>query len=175
MSENNIRKAIESITLKDVEKELGILVKQKQGTIAKLDEFTNKLSERDVEEGIEKYSGFEGFLQAILFFLAFKAALIRKGIKVDVATGAGAAVIFGTCTLCHSVVNATGIVTVDGTAEGIDIVGEMTMDFSNVGFEIAEENIGFFSVPFRQACLFGEVLMYFRRNELNKAFNQEKG
>jgi hypothetical protein len=143
-SKEDLKRIIESITEEDIEREYNKFSKEPKKMMQDLKTVTDKMSENEIENGIKKYGGGEQFLQAILLYFAFKAALIRKGVKVSLAAGAGAAIIFGTGTLCHSIASATGVAAIDDIANGIDIVGDLALNVADVGLTVAEEGIDFF-------------------------------
>lgn len=145
MSREELRNAIQSITERDIQKEIKIFEDNPEKLSLELNKFVDRLKEEDIAAGVKKYDGEKGFIDAILFYIAFKAALVRKGIKLGVAAGAGAAIFFGTGSLGHSIATATGSTLIDGVADGFDAVGDMALDVSDVGLDVAADGLDFFA------------------------------
>ena len=127
------------------EREFKELAKNPSKVAKELEKVTDKLSEEEIQQGIRKYGSGEAFMQAILLFLAYKAALIKRGVQVGIAAGAGAAILFGAGALAHSVAGATGVAAIEQIGCGIDMAGGFCQDVSDAGIEIASESAGFFS------------------------------
>ncbi len=144
MSRKKLQDAINSITEKEFETALNSLSKKPKKTEKELEEITEGMTESQIDDGLRQYGGADEFISALISFLAIKGILIRKGIKLGVATGAGAVLIFGTGSLCHGIASATGVVALDDIAEGIDLVGELALDVSELGFAVAEDGLDFF-------------------------------
>lgn len=141
---DELKRVISSISKEEIESEIDALAADPKRLQEDLDHLTDNLSDDDIQEGIEEYGGAEQFMNTLLLFLAFKAALIRKGIAVGVASGAGAVALFGAGAMGHAVANATGIEAIDDIACGIDCAGDLALDVSDVGFAVAESGVGFF-------------------------------
>lgn len=144
ISKEQLRRALNNITENDVEIEFNNLAKNPDKLRSDLEKIVDRMSEEDTHKGIEKYGSADELIKAILFYLAFKAVLIRKGIKVGLAAGAGAAIIFGTGSLCHAVANATEISAISDLADGIDMIGDIAANISDVGLAVADNGIDFF-------------------------------
>lgn len=144
-SKQELKRIVENLTEEDLEEELNILSKKPKKVAKELEKVTDKLTEEEVQQGIKRYGSGEQFLQAIVMYLAFKAALIKRGVQVGVAAGAGAAILFGAGSLAHSVADATGVAAIEEIGCGIDMAGEFCQDVSDAGIEVAAEGAGFFS------------------------------
>lgn len=140
-----LQNIIQQITEQDIEQEFKQFAKKPEQVARDLAAVTDKMSEAEIEKGVNQYGGVEQFLDALVMFLAFKAALIRKGVKVGLAAGAGAALIFGAGSLCHNVALATGVSALDEIGEGIDMAGEFAADIAGLGFDVAADSVDFFS------------------------------
>ncbi|MGH8476949.1 MAG: hypothetical protein ACRER2_14475 [Methylococcales bacterium] len=144
-SKEALKKILESITEKDIEREFNNFSKEPDKVGKQLQTVTSKMSEKEIDEGVRKYGGVEQFLQALMLYLAFKATLIRKGVTVGVAAGAGAALVFGAGSLCHGVACATGVAAINDIGDGMDMVGDFALSVADFGFEVAEESADFFA------------------------------
>ena len=143
-SKRDLQRVIENLKDKDIERELNEFSRNSNKVVRDLKTVTGNLSQREVEKGVREYGGAEQFLNAIVLYLAFKAALIRKGLQVSVAAGAGAVLFFGTGSLCHAVAGATGVAALDEIGSGIEMAGELAAEVSGAGLEVAAESAGFF-------------------------------
>ncbi len=143
-SKEELKRIVENMTDEDLEREFDEFSKNPSKVTKELEKVTDKMSEEEIQQGVNKYGSGEGFLQAIIYYLAFKAALIRKGVQVGVAAGAGAAILFGAGSLAHAVAGATGVAAIEEIGCGIDMAGELCLGVSEAGIEVATESAGFF-------------------------------
>ena len=142
-TKEDIKEAIRSVTKDDIDKEMQNLEKKPKKTESQLKEIIANLSKEDLVNGEKKYKGREGLIKALLYYMAFKAALVKQGIKVSVAAGASAVVIFGAGALCHSIASATGSLSIDAIGDGMDAAGEVAVDVVNLGIDIIQVGTGF--------------------------------
>lgn len=143
-NKEELKKIIESLSGKDIERELSDLSKNPDKVARELENMTGRMSESDIDDGVKKFGSAENFFQALVMYIAFKAALVRKGVKIGIAAGAGAAVLFGTGSLCHAAAESTGFAAMDEIGNGIEMVGDFAQNVSEVGFEVAADSADFF-------------------------------
>lgn len=155
-SKEDLKKIIESLTEKDIEREFNEFAKNPGRVGKELGSMTERMSESDINAGVKKFGGAEGFMHALIMYLAFKAALIRKGVKVGIAAGAGAALLFGAGSLCHAAAASTGVAAMDEIGNGIEMVGDFAQNVAEVGLEVAADSAGFFG------DIFDGILSLFR-------------
>ena len=67
---------------------------------------------------------------------------LPKGLAVGLAGSAAAVVLFGTGSLCHAVAGATSIAAIDEIGGIADALGELSLDVSDFGLEVASESAG---------------------------------
>lgn len=143
-SKGDLSRTIASIKEEDIEHEFSEFAKHPDKVIHDLKQVTEGLTQKNVEDGTERYGSAEQFLRAILLYFAFKAALLRKGVKVGIAAGAGAALFFGAGSFCHAVAGVTGLAALDEIGRGIEAVGDLSLDVADAGVAVAVEEASFF-------------------------------
>jgi hypothetical protein len=144
-TKEKLKQIVENLKDEDLEHEYNEFAKNPDKVTKELEKVTEELSEEEIQQGVKRFGSGERFLQVILLYFAYKAALVRKGVQVGVAAGAGGVILFGAGSLSHAVANASEVASLDEIGNGIEMAADLPVDISDVGIEVASESADFIS------------------------------
>lgn len=119
MTVSALQLAVNEVSEDDVDREFAGFSENPDDLQRRLDQISATMSDRALGEGISTLGGVDALFDALVLFVAYKAALVRKGFRNGPAAGAAAAVIFGDGRLAKSVAEASCL------ADGGDVVSGM--------------------------------------------------
>jgi hypothetical protein len=123
-----MKSVIQDVSEEDLDREFTTFAENPDTLEHELDQMSTTMSDEALNEGIERHGSVDAFFDALALFVAFKAALVRKGLKSGSAAGAAGGVLFGLGALGEGIARASGLAIIGDIIKGLEAARGMSQD-----------------------------------------------